>query len=282
MNMKKLILLLSFTFSVIYISQAEITFINGDIKAAKAKAAREGKLIFLEFTASYCTPCQMMEQYTFADPSVSRFVRENYVPVKVDIQSFDGYDLKNQYKISLLPTIIVLNSKGVQLGRHEETFTAPRFISVLNTYNLQKNKVKIERAGDSGYNAVTGYSNASSYSHQNNNGNAKMVSYKEPINTPKKEMMNAAPKNFVKTRSEVIYTVQVGAFSTKNDLNRAIEEIKKQFEGNQRMFVSERLENGKWWYRILVGHFSTRQQAASFLQSSGVKGFIRDLNSLKQ
>jgi thiol-disulfide isomerase/thioredoxin len=300
MNMRKLMLLFTLNFCWVSISFADVVFINGDIKAAKARAAREGKLIFLDFWASYCTPCRMMEEYTFSDPSVSDFVRDNYIPVKVDIQSFDGYDLKNQYKISLLPTIIVLNSKGVQIGRHEETFTASRFIAVMKTYNNANNRIKIEKAGDSGYNTVTGYSNVSSSRNDNNSAySAPAANNSTPSKTHKREISKPDPsvlpknkevssikkivaKNELPNTFAAIFTVQVGAYSTKNDLNRAIEDVKKQFEGAQRMFVSERQEKGKWIYRILVGHFASRQQASSFLQSSGVTGFVRDLNSLKQ
>ena len=299
--MRKLTLLFILNFCWVSISFADVVFINGDIKAAKARAAREGKLIFLDFWASYCTPCRMMEEYTFSDPSVSHFVRDNYIPVKVDIQSFDGYDLKNQYKISLLPTIIVLNSKGVQIGRHEETFTASRFIAVMKTYNNANNRIKIQKAGDSGYNTVTGYSNVSSSRNDNNSAYSAPAANNLTANrTPKKEISKPNPSVLPKnkettsikktvakneqpnTSSAAIFTVQVGAYSTKNDLNRAIEDAKRQFEGAQRMFVSERQEKGKWIYRILVGHFASRQQASSFLQSSGVTGFVRDLNSLKQ
>ncbi len=299
--MRKLTLLFILNFCWVSISFADVVFINGDIKAAKARAAREGKLIFLDFWASYCTPCRMMEEYTFSDPSVSDFVRDNYIPVKVDIQSFDGYDLKNQYKISLLPTIIVLNSKGVQIGRHEETFTASRFIAVMKTYNNANNRIKIEKAGDSGYNTVTGYSNVSSSRNENkpafaapatNNLTAnrtpkKEISKPNPSVLPKNKEASSIKKAVIKneqpiTSSAAIFTVQVGAYSTKNDLNRAIEDVKRQFEGAQRMFVSERQEKGKWIYRILVGHFASRQQASTFLQSTGVTGFVRDLNSLKQ
>lgn len=300
MNMRKLTLLFILNFCWVSISFADVVFINGDIKAAKARAAREGKLIFLDFWASYCTPCRMMEEYTFSDPSVSDFVRDNYIPVKVDIQSFDGYDLKNQYKITLLPTIIVLNSKGVQIGRHEETFTALRFISVMKTYNNPNNRIKIQKAGDTGYNTVTGYSNASSSRNENNSAYSAPAANNLTARTSKKEInkptTSILPKNrdvpsikktvakneIPNTSSAAIFTVQVGAYSTKNDLNRAVEDVKKQFEGTQRMFVSERQEKGKWIYRILVGHFASRQQASTFLQSSGVTGFVRDLNSLKQ
>lgn len=290
--MKHLLLFFCLNLSVSASSFAEISFINGDLKFAKERAAREGKLIFLDFWASYCTPCRMMEEYTFTDPSVSNYVRDNYIPVKVDIQSFDGYDLKNQYGVSLLPTIIVMNSKGIMVGRHEETFSATRFLSILQTYNKSHNKTKItpqspDLYGNNTYNKATGYSNNSnkiSSIHASATEPQKTASPSRA--TPKPVTVAYTParqttKDAVSTSENANFTIQVGAYSSKNELNVAITSVKQKFKGSQRMFVSERKENGKWVYRILVGHFATRQKAQSFLQTSGAKGFVRTVESLQ-
>ena len=46
-----------------------IEFFQGSFTSAKLKASEEGKLFFLDFTASWCTPCKWMEETTFTDPT---------------------------------------------------------------------------------------------------------------------------------------------------------------------------------------------------------------------
>src|SRR5262245_23564007 len=51
---------------------------------ALAKAKREGKLIFLSIGYSSCHWCHVMEQETFEDAEIARFVNEHFVCIKVD------------------------------------------------------------------------------------------------------------------------------------------------------------------------------------------------------
>lgn len=123
----------------------EVNFINDNVRVAIDRAAAEGKLVFLDFWADYCSPCKLMEKYTFTDPSVIERMNGSYVPVRINIETFDGYDLKTQYNVKLLPTIIVLNSKGKQVARFEESMSASKLNGILAKYDTKKNRQKFEK-----------------------------------------------------------------------------------------------------------------------------------------
>ena len=123
----------------------EVNFINDNVRAAIDRAAVEGKLVFLDFWADYCSPCKLMEKYTFTDPSVIERMNGSYVPVRINIETFDGYDLKAQYNVKLLPTIIVLNSKGKQVARFEESMSGSKLTAILAQYDTKKNRKKFAK-----------------------------------------------------------------------------------------------------------------------------------------
>jgi thioredoxin-related protein len=123
----------------------EVEFIKDNVRVAIDRAAAEGKLVFLDFWADYCSPCKLMEKYTFTDPSVINRMNGSYVPVRINIETFDGYDLKTQYNVTLLPTIIVLNSKGKLVARFEESMSASKLTAILEKYDTKKNRVKFEK-----------------------------------------------------------------------------------------------------------------------------------------
>jgi thioredoxin-related protein len=123
----------------------EVNFINDNVRAAIDRAAVEGKLVFLDFWADYCSPCKLMEKYTFTDPSVIERMNGSYVPVRINIETFDGYDLKAQYNVKLLPTIIVLNSKGKQVARFEESMSGSKLSAILAQYDTKKNRKKFAK-----------------------------------------------------------------------------------------------------------------------------------------
>ncbi len=296
---------LSFTFSIF---AEEVAFINDDLGAGLNRASTEGKLIFVEFWATYCTPCKMMEEYTFTASSVIERLTDNYVPVKVNIQSFEGFDLKNQYKVTVLPTILILDSKGRQIARYEETMSASKLNAILDKYNVPENRSRAMLASNTSVVAknnrpVAVRTNAAPQNTKPNQNTSPYVASigntvpRTPSNTPHNNTATVASNNNtarkpvattavaatpsatkeVGLRREMPtngFTIQVGAYGLASSAQMAMEGIKTKTNG-QRQYIMQSKVAGKTTFRILIGSFSSRQDAESYKKKIALEGYIR-------
>ena len=118
-----------------------IEFYYGTYPDAKNYAAAKGKLFFMYFTARWCTTCKWMEEATFTEPILAKYVSENYIAIEVDIDDFDGYELKQQFDINILPSLLIFNSKGDFLEQSEESLSPGQMFSILEKHNIPANRI---------------------------------------------------------------------------------------------------------------------------------------------
>ncbi len=130
------------TLSAFVQAQTKVRFFSGSLTSVKQKARDEGKLYFIDFHASWCAPCALMDETTFNDDQLARYLEKSYVPFKVDVEEFDGYSLKQQYNIKTLPTFLVFNSQGQMVARYEESMGTTRFMREMQKHDTPNNKVK--------------------------------------------------------------------------------------------------------------------------------------------
>ena len=100
------------------VSSHEATAIewSTDRDSAFAKARTEQKAILVTFYADWCIWCKRFEDTTLADNKVASYLSDTVVAVRLDVDG-DGRELSNQYEVDGLPTILMLNTEGVELGR---------------------------------------------------------------------------------------------------------------------------------------------------------------------
>lgn len=91
---------------------AEISFIEQNWDAAKQKAAKENKLIFLDVWATWCGPCKLLKKNTFTNKKVAEYFNQNFVNASIDIDQAPGETIAATYGIKALPTLIIADASG--------------------------------------------------------------------------------------------------------------------------------------------------------------------------
>jgi thioredoxin-like negative regulator of GroEL len=101
---------------------AEIAW-QSEYDAALANAADAGKPLVLDFSATWCGPCKMMEANTFTDPTVQETLAA-YVAVRIDYDKNPA--LVGKYHVSGIPTLVILNRFGETVASSTGYQDAPR------------------------------------------------------------------------------------------------------------------------------------------------------------
>lgn len=82
---------------------------------AQAEAKRTGKPLLVEFSASWCPPCRMMDQTTFRDKAVVALSRQ-VTAVKVDLDQNEA--LARRFGVTGIPHSFILTPAGRVVLEH--------------------------------------------------------------------------------------------------------------------------------------------------------------------
>jgi thiol:disulfide interchange protein len=82
--------------------------------AALEKAKKSQKPIMIDFFATWCGPCKMLDEKIYPDAAVVEEA-QNFVCVKVDVDKHT--DIARKYNVSGLPSLVFLNASGTEIHR---------------------------------------------------------------------------------------------------------------------------------------------------------------------
>lgn len=102
-------------------------------------ADREGKLLLLDLTATWCHWCHVMDETTYSDLEVARTINESFVPVRVDIDQRP--DISERYNRGGFPTTAFLSARG-------ESVWGATYIPPAEMKRVMQSILKAQRSGE--------------------------------------------------------------------------------------------------------------------------------------
>ncbi|MEK7288160.1 MAG: thioredoxin family protein [Elusimicrobiota bacterium] len=100
----------------------------------KFEAARHeattGRVIFADFQAAWCYSCYYMEHRVLSQAAFHKLAK-TMILLKLDVDKREGYELKEKYKVKFLPSYLLLNGSGEELGRIAGEQTEEDFLAQL-------------------------------------------------------------------------------------------------------------------------------------------------------
>ena len=110
-------------------AQDRISWVT-DLKVARRMAEQQQRLVLLHFWTETCTPCQQLERNAFNQPELIRALSTGYIPVKINAQQ--SPDLASYYKVSAVPTDIIVDPSGKELFRSTSPQDPNKYIAMLD------------------------------------------------------------------------------------------------------------------------------------------------------
>ena len=101
---------------------------------AKRLSAETGKNIFVNYTASWCVPCQTFKASVLSDDKVIELLDTEFIVVDADWDDDTFKSTFENYKVCCLPTLHVLNSEGGILAEIPNTSSKKEFYTLLSKY----------------------------------------------------------------------------------------------------------------------------------------------------
>jgi thioredoxin-related protein len=107
---------------------ADVSWLTS-VPEAKAKAEKEKKLLFLDFTGSdWCSWCMKLDGEVFTKPEFAEYAKKNLVLVQVDFPRSKelpaelkaaNADLAKKYGVNAYPTLVAMKPDGTVVWKQE-------------------------------------------------------------------------------------------------------------------------------------------------------------------
>jgi thioredoxin-related protein len=118
-------------------------FLQNNLPLAMSKAGKLKQNILLDFAAIWCPACLKLENDVFKSPEFKKLTDGKLVKVRVDLDWAGSGELRERYHILDVPTLVLLNSEGEELGRIHEYRPKQFYLKELEEI-ISQNKISLK------------------------------------------------------------------------------------------------------------------------------------------
>ena len=91
---------------------SKVMFENDNYDEVLAASKAQKKPIFMDVYTTWCGWCRQLDNTTYRDPQVIKYLNDNFIPLKIDAEQGRGSDIARKYGVDSYPRMIFMNSTG--------------------------------------------------------------------------------------------------------------------------------------------------------------------------
>jgi thiol:disulfide interchange protein len=129
MRTKALVILIC---SYILCYSQNVLFKTISLEEALELSNKEKKPVFIDFYASWCGPCKLMDKKTFSNEEVATYMNTNFINIKIDVDDKASSKVVNELNISEVPTFIVMDSQKKVIKRLKGYYSDKKFLKEIS------------------------------------------------------------------------------------------------------------------------------------------------------
>lgn len=276
------------TFLVATAPSTTVSFASSSWDTAKTKAVANKKLFFVDFDASYCATCRNMDESTYMDATLAKYIENNVVALRVDVQDFDGVMWSQQYEVEALPTMLVFDANGKLVKRLVGYQSAANLLKLFQgiaattstTTTVENTPLSQDKPI---LKPVTTTTATTTTTTTGGNKLTPALTTTRPTVAPPPTPTSILNLYEIIVRRQEIkgFSLQVGVFSSYDALMEQAQVLHELFDQKTIVYTSK--VNDQIIYKLMLGTFATRPDAQKFretLQKNKLDGLIRDLKTM--
>lgn len=214
---------------------------DSKIESLLLKAQQEDKHVLVRFSATWCLPCQILDDQIANHPEIQKRLNELYINIELDYDEPDDLEWFVRYGVQCLPTMMVIDDMGEVIDRIDGSGS----MEEIEMFVRMNSKHPVEKIDTKDLSDVN-YSNS------------------------KIDITHVKTKPTIKSFKPADFSIQFGAFSSYENASK-LSTILSTSE-NINTLIFEESMNGKILYKVRQTYFPDHKSGNVYIKAYKEKG----------